>query len=90
MKLSDFLSERMVFGLLLIIGFIVLLHEMIYESATLRPEIISIVSGGIGALAAAVGIIVQAIWKTDKTDKANAAALTTLANVAASQTEPKP
>lgn len=83
---QDLMSERMLFGLVIIVGFIVILHEMIYESAALRPEIISIVSGGIGALAAAVGIIVQAIWKTDKADKQAAATMANLASVAAAQT----
>lgn len=69
MKPADWLSERMIFGVLIILGFIIILHEMIYEQAALRPEIVSIVAGGIGALAAAVGIIVQAIWKTDRVDK---------------------
>lgn len=64
MRGTDWLSERMIFGIMIIFGFIVILHEMIYETATLKPEVISIVAGGIGALAAAVGIIVQSIWKT--------------------------
>lgn len=74
---APMISERILFGMLIIVGFIVILHEMIYEQATLRPEIVSIVAGGIGALAAAVGIIVQAIWKTSPEDKqaANTAAV---------------
>jgi hypothetical protein len=79
MKPAEFLSERVLFGILIILGFIVILHEMIYEQAALRPEIVSIVAGGIGALATAVGIIVQAIWKTDKADKQNADTASVLA-----------
>ena len=91
MKLGDFFSERMVFGVLIIVGFIVILHEMIYEGTPLRPEIVSIVAGGIGALGAAVGIIVQAIWKSDKADKTNANSLALLAAKATDQSpSPQP
>lgn len=69
MKASDLFSERMVFGFLLIVGFIVLLHELLQFGSALRPEVVTMVASGMGALGAAVGIIVQAIWKTDKADK---------------------
>lgn len=69
MKGTDWLSERMIFGIMIIAGFIIILHEMIYHVTKMAPEVISIIAGGIGALAAAVGIIVQAIWKVDKTEK---------------------
>lgn len=81
----DLLSERMLFGFLVIIGFILILHELIYEIANLRPEIISIVASGVGALATSVGIIVQAIWKTDKSEKQAAATLASLASTVAAQ-----
>jgi hypothetical protein len=69
MKTQDWLSERMVFGLLIIVGFIAILHELLWKGPTLKPEVISLVSGGVGVLGAAIGIITQAIWKTDKIDK---------------------
>ena len=69
MKPTDWLSERMVFGLLLITGLIGLLFELISNGPKLPPEIITLAAGGMGALTAAIGIIVQSIWKTDKVDK---------------------
>lgn len=69
MKASDWLSERMVFGLLIITGLNGLLFELISTGPTLPPEIITLAAGGVGALSASVGIIVQSIWKSDKADK---------------------
>ena len=69
MKTADWLSERMVFGLLIIMGLVGLLFELISVGPKLPAEIITLAAGGIGALSASVGIIVQSIWKTDKADK---------------------
>lgn len=83
---QDLLSERMLFGMMIIAGFIVILHELIYEQALLRPEIVTIVASGLGAFGAALGVIVQAIWKTDKADKQQAATMASLASTVAAQT----
>jgi hypothetical protein len=66
MRHVDWLSERMVFGLLIISGLIGLLFELVSSGPHLPAEIITLAAGGIGALSASVGIIVQSIWRTDK------------------------
>lgn len=82
MKSLDWLSERMVFGLLIIVGLIALLFELVITGPNLPPEIVTLAAGGIGALSASVGIIVQAIWKTDKTEKQAADTAAVLASKA--------
>lgn len=68
MKSTDWLSERMVFGILIIVGFEAALATLIITGPSLKPEIITLIAGGIGTLGAVVGLIGAAIWKTDKTD----------------------
>jgi hypothetical protein len=80
----DLLSERMIFGFLIIVGFIAIVHEFIYRHDALKPEIVTIIASAIGTLGAAIGIIVQAIWRTDRTDKQQAQTTATLANTLAS------
>lgn len=83
MKLTDWLSERMVFGLLLIGGYLGVLATFMHSATTgkpLDPETIAVASGGMGTLGTAIGTIVAAIWRVDKTDKTNAQTVSTLAN----------
>lgn len=63
-----FTSERMVFGFLIIVGFITSLIILICYGPKLPSEIVSLIAGAMGALGASVGIITQAIWKSDRTD----------------------
>ena len=72
MKPADMLSERMVFGTIIIVGLVVLIHELLYNAPHLKPEVISLIAGGVGALSTAMGLIVQSVFKTDKIDKLNA------------------
>jgi hypothetical protein len=85
MKAADFFSERMIFGMLIITGLNGLLFELISLGPNLPPEIITLAAGGMGALSASVGIIVQAIWKTDKADKQAAETAAVLAAKAPDQ-----
>lgn len=74
---KDFLSERMVFGALIIIGFL-----LATASAAYFPIVGSsrdVVVGAVGTLGTALGMVVQAIFRTDKTDKQNAETLNQLA-----------
>lgn len=67
MRPHDWLSERMVFGLLIIAGYIALIGVTIVFG--LRGDVLAIVTGGLGTLGAAIGIITQAIWKVDRTER---------------------
>jgi hypothetical protein len=80
MSFKDYLpSERIVFGVIIIGGFVSLLHEVFYAGKDLPPEMGTLLSAGLGALGTGVGIIVQSIWKTDKTAAAQSEALMTIA-----------
>lgn len=79
MSFLDWLGERKLFGLLLIVGFIALLHEFIYHATQLSGEAITILSAGIGVMGTAIGIIVQSIWKTGAAEQAQSAALNAVA-----------
>ena len=71
MSKSDWLSERMVFGVLLIVGFISLVaFGMLWPG--LDTEQRQYGRDGLLVLGPVVGIIAQAIWKTDKVDKQSA------------------
>lgn len=76
-KRDNFWSERMVFGALIIGGYLLLLGTVSFFPLPTRAE--NLVAQGLGALGGALGVIVAAIWKTDKTDRAQTEALTTLA-----------
>lgn len=88
--MKDWLDERKLFGLLLIVGFIALLHEFIYHATQLSGEAITILSAGIGALSTAIGIIVQSIWKTGEAEKAQGAALNAVATGSIPTPNPTP
>lgn len=81
-KRDNFWSERMVFGALIIGGYLLLLGTVSFFPLPTRAE--NLVAQGLGALGGALGVIVAAIWKTDKTDRAQTEALTTLAAQGAS------
>jgi hypothetical protein len=79
-KGQDWLSERMVFGLLIIAGYIALIGVTIVFG--LRGDVLAIVTGGLGTLGAAIGIITQAIWKVDRTERQAAETAAVLASKA--------
>lgn len=83
MKWGDFLSERMVFGLLIIGGYLGALGAITF--VRVDPTTQSILSTGMGVLGTAIGAIVAAIWKTDKTDRQVAATAAVLAAKAPDQ-----
>lgn len=64
MPKNDWLSERMVFGVLLIAGYVIMAFALVHfvipdKNAQLLAQIL-------GTLGTATGVIVAAIWKTDK------------------------
>ena len=79
MKPSDYLSERMIFGTFTIVGLIALLHELLWHTPKMDPSIVTLVAGGVGALVTGVGVILNAVFKSDKSDKQNADTMATLA-----------
>lgn len=67
MKPTDFLSERMVFGLLIIIGFfgvgiVATMGPLAAEARQTAKDVLLVV----GPL---LGVIVNAIWRTDKAER---------------------
>lgn len=68
MKAADFFSERMIFGLLIIGGYLFCMG-MLVSHEKLDPANLNLLSQGVGALGTAVGVIVAAIWKSDKMDR---------------------
>lgn len=89
MKLGDFLSERILFGLLIIGGYLALIAWAL--NLHLDQGQLTIASTGLGVLGTAIGAIVAAIWRTDRADKQNASTMATLANTVAAQSpNPQP
>lgn len=84
MTRHDWLSERMVFGLLIIAGYVFLMGALVFMKVPSESE--NLLSQGVGALGTAVGVIVAAIWKTDRTERQNAE---TLNNLTQAMTEGK-
>lgn len=82
MNKLDWVSERMVFGILIISGYfgIVVLTMIIplVVPLSLAPTATAAMANAKDSLLVVgplLGVIVQAIWKADKTDKANAEAV---------------
>lgn len=68
MSKGDWLSERMIFGLLIIVGYFTMgaLAILVPGLAAEQRAIARDVLLAVGPL---IGMIVQSIWKTDKADK---------------------
>lgn len=77
MQKSDWLSERVIFGGLIIIGY----YTMVIMAASklVDADGKAVVHDSLLAIGPMIGIIVQSIWKTDKVDKVNAEAAATRA-----------
>lgn len=73
--MKDFFSERMVFGLLLIVGYLGILALSMLAPLNAPTEARAIAHDGLLVLGPLLGTIVSAIWKSDRADKSNAAAL---------------
>lgn len=104
MKSGEWLSERMVFGILIIFGYFLLVLLVILAPVALAlsisdkqvPMVMSAMAPGIAiikdsllVIGPLLGVIVNAIWKSDKADKVNAdtmASLTDLAGAALAAT----
>lgn len=70
----------MVFGLLIIGGYLGCMAAL--TAFQLPAPNLNLISQGVGALGTAVGVIVAAIWKTDKTEKQAADTAAVLASKA--------
>lgn len=85
MKPADWVSERILFGLLIIGGYFgtgiigaLLIPQ--YVPANYIAQALAITHDAQTVVGPLMGVIVQAIWKTDKVDKINAATAATLAS----------
>lgn len=67
MNKTDWISERMVFGFMIVGGYLGCM--IILTWVPVPKENSQLISQGVGALGTAVGVIVAAIWKTDKTER---------------------
>lgn len=76
MKPIDFLSERMVFGFMLITGYFATVWFV--GLAPMSNEARQVMRDALLTVGPILGIIANAIWKTDKTDKDNASTIRTL------------
>ena len=76
MQKTDWLSERVLFGLLIIGGYLVVLLSflgiLVHYGTKMDPIALATLSAALGALSTNMGSIVQAIWKSDKVDRLNA------------------
>lgn len=89
MRVRDFFSERILFGALVIGGYYVLVILGVHAAkGSLSPEAMSIIHDAMLTAGPLVGIIVNAIWKSDKTDKDQASTIASLANTVAAANTP--
>lgn len=72
-------SERILFGLLIIVGYL----GIVVGTMFIKPEQSSNAKDALLVIGPLLGVIVNSIWKTDRADKQNAQAMATLATVAA-------
>lgn len=87
MKPTEWLSERILFGSLIIVGYLL----VCVVGACLPGADKSVVHDAMLGLGPIVGLIAAAIWKSDKADKQNATTMATLANTVAAQSpNPQP
>lgn len=70
MSAKDFLSERTLFGALIILGFLLATATAAYFPVVGASH--DVVVGAVGTLGTALGMVVQAVFRTDKTDKQTA------------------
>lgn len=67
MKASDFLSERMIFGIMIIVGYFGL--STLSSFFAMTPDQRAVIHDAQLVVGPILGMIAQAIWKTDKTDR---------------------
>lgn len=84
MNLREAVSERMVFGLIILAGWLALLAIVIFHGVD--GPVRDLVIAALGALASQAGQIVQSVFKTDRVDRQNAEATADLARAAANAT----
>lgn len=67
MNKTDWISERMVFGFMIVGGYLGCM--MVLTFVSIPKDNLNLISQGVGAFGAALGVIVASIWKTDKTER---------------------
>lgn len=72
----DFLSERILFGVLIIVGYLLAIGSAAYFPINGVSR--DVVLGAVGALGTSTGMVIQAVFRTDKTDKNTAEAMANL------------
>lgn len=85
MKGVDWLPERILFGSMIIIGYIAVVVVGTARADNLPPAGAALLHDAMLALGPLAGMVIQSVFKTDKTDKESAAAISTLATAVASQ-----
>lgn len=88
MKIGDWMSERILFGSLIILGYLIVC--IVGSVAPLNTAGESVVHDAMLGLGPIVGLIAAAIWKSDKTDKQNAQTAATIATVVAQSNPQQP
>ncbi len=78
MKLTDFISERILFGFGIITGYFLLIFLGMYIAGENKDKL-ALVHDGIVLLGPLLGVMVNSIWKADRVDKLNADTAATLA-----------
>ena len=78
MKSEDILSERVIFGGLVIVGYFVMIGVGAFALPANSPAL-ALIRDAILPLATLLGVILNAVFKTDKADRQTAAAAATLA-----------
>lgn len=75
---ADLLSERMIFGVIILFGFYTLAFVAVVTTG-LAPEARQMARDALLVVGPLLGVIVNAIWKTDKTDRQAATTAAVLA-----------
>lgn len=86
MSLKDWLSERILFGFLVIAGYFVI--SALAVVLPLSPEARQSAKDALLVVGPLLGVIVQAIWRTDKADKQAADTAAVLAAKAPDLSQP--
>lgn len=83
MQGKDWVSERILFGGLILLGYMALLGTTFLAGVPKGAE--TLINIGMGTLGTALGAVVSAVFRTDKTDKANAESIAQLSKAVSGQ-----
>lgn len=86
MQGRDWFSERILFGGIILVGYMALLGTTFLAGVPKGAE--TLINIGMGTLGAALGGVVQSVFRTDKTDKSNAESISQLTKALGTQGPP--